>query len=394
LNEVIVGVGRTVKLDPLVNVIPLTVTEIVPVVAPAGTVTVSEVVLAALTTAAVPLKDTTLFAGVVLKFVPDIVTVAPTAPLVGVKEVNVGVGRRVKLEALVNVIPLTVTEMVPVVAPDGTVTVSEVVVAALTTADVPLNETILFEGVELKFVPEIITVAPTAPLDGLKDVNVGVGKTVKLEALVRVIPLTVTEMVPVVAPAGTVTVSEVVEAALTTADVPLNETTLFAGVVLKFVPEIITVAPTAPLAGVNDVKVGVGRTVKLEPLVNVIPLTVTEIVPVVAPAGTVTVNEVVVAALTTADVPLNETTLFAGVELKFVPEIITVAPTAPLDGLKDVNVGVGKTVKLEALVMVTPAVVTVMLPVVAPAGTVVVIEVAFEEVTVANVPLNLTTGLL
>ena len=77
-----------------------------------------------------------------------------------------------------------------------------------------------------------------------------------------------------------------------------------------------------------------------------------------------------------------------------VPEIVTVALTAPLLGLKDVIDGVGNTVKLEALVSVIPAVITVMFPEVAPAGTVVVMEVELEDVIVAVVPLNCNTGLL
>jgi hypothetical protein len=64
------------------------------------------------------------------------------------------------------------------------------------------------------------------------------------------------------------------------------------------------------------------------------------------------------------------------VELKLVPEIITEAPTAPLPGLKPVMVGEGRTVKLVALVIVTPPVVTSIVPDVAPTGTVVVIVVA------------------
>jgi hypothetical protein len=326
-----------------VSVTPLTVTEIVPVDAPAGTVTVNEVEVAALTVATVPLKDTTLLAGVVLKLVPDIVTETPTAPDVGLNPEIVGVPGTVNTEALVNVTPLTVTVIFPVNAPEGTVVVREVEVAALTTATVPLKATTLLAGVVLKLVPVIVTVAPTAPLAGLKDVKVGVGRTVKLDP-VNVIPLTVTEMFPVVAPAGTVVVNVVVVAALTTAAVPLKNTALFAGVVLKLVPVIVTVAPTAPLPGLNDVKVGVGKTVKEEALVMVTPLTVTEMFPVVEPAGTIVVNVVVVAALTRAVVPLKETTLLAGVVLKFVPEITTVEPTAPLVGLKEVKVGVGNTI--------------------------------------------------
>jgi hypothetical protein len=78
--------------------------------------------------------------------------------------------------------------------------------------------------------------------------------------------------------------------------------------------------------------------------------------------------------------------------LKFVPVIITVAPTAPLVGLNEVNVGVGKTVKLLALTKSSPAVDIVIVPVVAPVGTMAVIEVVFEAVTVAATPLKLTIG--
>lgn len=80
-------------------------------------------------------------------------------------------------------------------------------------------------------------------------------------------------------------------------------------------------------------------TVKLPDDVAVPPAVVTVMVPVVAPVGTVTVRDVVVAADTVAVVPLNLTVLFAAVVSKFVPEMVTVAPTAPLVGLKDVIVG-------------------------------------------------------
>ncbi len=82
---------------------------------------------------------------------------------------------------------------------------------------------------------------------------------------------------------------------------------------LKFEPERVTVAPTAPLDGVKLVKVGVGNTVKSVALVPVMPPTVTVILPVVAPFGTVVVMLVVVAVVTTAVTPLNFTTLFASV---------------------------------------------------------------------------------
>lgn len=59
-------------------------------VAPVGTVTLKLVAVAAVTVALVAPKKTTLLTAVVLKLVPVMVTVAPTAALVGVKEVMVG----------------------------------------------------------------------------------------------------------------------------------------------------------------------------------------------------------------------------------------------------------------------------------------------------------------
>jgi hypothetical protein len=59
-------------------------------VAPAGTVTVSEVVVPAVGVALIAPKYTALLAGVALKFVPVMVTVVPIVPEVGVKEVILG----------------------------------------------------------------------------------------------------------------------------------------------------------------------------------------------------------------------------------------------------------------------------------------------------------------
>ena len=56
-----------------------------------------------------------------VKFVPLIVTLVPTGPLVGVKLVIVGAGITVKLLVLVVVPPGVVTLSGPVVAPAGTV---------------------------------------------------------------------------------------------------------------------------------------------------------------------------------------------------------------------------------------------------------------------------------
>ena len=178
---------------------PLTVKEICPFVAPIGTIVVKLVVVEERTTASVPLNLIMLSVGFVLKLVPLMVIVAPTAPLLGVKLVMLGEPRTVNESALVIVTPLVVTDMVPEPAPEGTVTVILVELEAVTTALMPLNAT---TGDGPKFVPVIITVAPVAPLVGLKLVIVGVGSTVKV-GLAIVWPFTETLMGPVVAPGGT-----------------------------------------------------------------------------------------------------------------------------------------------------------------------------------------------
>jgi len=103
-------------------------------------------------------------------------------------------------------------------------------------------------------VPVKIINEPTAPFAGLKLVNVGVANTVK-SGVFTVTPLVVTDMGPSDAPAGTVTVMVVDEPGVTlTGAAPVNCTV--AGAV-KFVPVMVTIAPTAPLAGLIPVMVGV-----------------------------------------------------------------------------------------------------------------------------------------
>ena len=71
-------------------------------------------------------------------------------------------------------------------------------------AVVPLN---LTDVAPVRLVPVMTTLVPTGPLVGEKLVIVGAeAVTVKLVELVAVPPGVVTEMVPVVAPAGTVDV--------------------------------------------------------------------------------------------------------------------------------------------------------------------------------------------
>jgi hypothetical protein len=78
--------------------------------------------------------------------------------------------------ALVAVCANTVTAIVPVVAPTGTVVDIDVAVLVSTVANVPLKLTVLLAGVILKLVPVIVTGVPAIPLNGLKLVIVGWAK--------------------------------------------------------------------------------------------------------------------------------------------------------------------------------------------------------------------------
>jgi len=146
--------------------------------------------------------------------------------------------------------------------------------------------------------------------------------------------------------------------------------------------------PTAPDVGLRLVIVGVGKTVNVTPLLTT-PLTVTTTLPVVAPAGTVATMLVALQLEAVAVRPLNVTVLVPCVAPKFVPAIVTEAPTPPEVGLRLVMLGVGSTVNVTPL-LATPPTVTTTLPVVAPVGTFATMLVALQLVGVAAVPLNVS----
>ena len=89
-----------------------------------------------------------------------------------------------------------------------------------------------------------------------------------------------------------------------------------------------------------------------------------------------------------AAVPLKETAL---VPVKPLPLMVTFVPTGPLVGVNEVIPGPTMTVKSVALVAVPAALVTLMGPVVAPAGMVARISLSDATLKVmAAVPLNET----
>jgi hypothetical protein len=217
-----------------------------------------------------------------------------------------------------------------------------------------------------------------------------VGTTVKVMALVPVPPGVVMLILPVTAPTGTVAVIWVAEFTAKLARTPPNRTAVAP---VNAVPVIVTAVPVRPLVGENEEIVGGGRvTVKFAALVAVPPGVVTVIFPVVAPVGTL-VSIRVPWAFTVNDAaatPLNRTAVAPANPL---PLIRTEVPTGPLFGENEEMVGaVVVTVKFVALVAVPPAVVTVILPVRAPLGTVTVICVpdGFTENELAATPPNFT----
>ena len=230
----------------------------------------------------------------------------------------------VKLTPLLDSAP-TVTTTVPVVAPLGTVTLMLVALQAEAVAVVPLNATVLAPCVAPKLRPVMVTAVPAAPEVRLRLVMKGA--TVKATPLLAP-PLTVTTMLPEVAPLGTLTVMLVaLQAVAVPADVPLNVTVLLPWDAPKFVPVMVRLLPIEPDAELRLVIEGEGSTVKATPLLAS-PPTVTTTLPVLAALGTVTVMLV---ALQTeavpADVPLKVTVLVPCEAPKFVPVMVTDAPT-------------------------------------------------------------------
>jgi hypothetical protein len=149
-------------------------------------------------------------------------------------------------------------------------------------------------------------------------------------------PETVTTTFPVVAPVGTGTTMLVALQLVGVPAVPLNFTVLLPCVDPNVVPVTVMDAPTTPYVG--DRLVIFGATVKLIPLLAA-PDTVTTTFPVVAPLGTGTWILVELQLVGVPVVPLNCTVLVPWDDPKFLPVIVTEAPTGPEVGDKLVILG-------------------------------------------------------
>ena len=153
------------------------------------------------------------------------------------------------------------------------------------------------------------------------------GLIVNTLPLVAVPPGVVTVIDPVVAPAGTVAWIAVAEFTVKLAFTLLNRTAVAP---VKFVPLMVTLVPTGPLAGVKLVIEG-GVIVNAVLLVAVPAGVVTRMGPVVAPAGTVAWIAVAEFTVNVASTPLNCT---AVAPLKLVPLMVTLVPIKPVAGVK------------------------------------------------------------
>ncbi len=119
--------------------------------------------------------------------------------------------------------------------------------------------------------------------------------------------------------------------------------------------------------------------------------TLTTTGPVVAPPGTIAVIEVSLQLSTPARAPLNVTVLWPSAAPKPDPEMFTTKPAYPEEGFRLVTSVVPGTVNATPLLASTPAI-TTTLPVVAPAGTTVTIDVPLQLLMVAVVPLKMTVS--
>ena len=111
------------------------------------------------------------------KPVPVITTEVPTGPLVGLKEAIAGhpTVLTVKLDELVAVPSGVVTEIGPLLAPDGTRATTSVEFLRSKVAETPLKATLV---TSLKPDPEIVTSALMQAVDGLNESMVGAGAAV------------------------------------------------------------------------------------------------------------------------------------------------------------------------------------------------------------------------
>lgn len=265
------------------------------------------------------------------------VTVLASAARLSVIAVTTGITvATCTAEAVLSALDVTLAVMLPtVVGKVEKVTVSAVAVAAVTVPTAPLpSVTLLSSGVVLKPKPLITSVVALAARLVVLLVTTGLTVATLIGAPLLAL-LDVTTTVKSSAVAGLVekvTVNDVAVAAVTVPTaLSLNTTVLFAAVVSKPKPLIVSVAELANRSA--ELVVTTGTTVATwtaVPLVNVFTVTMAVRLPAaVGPVVKVTDNEVAVAAVTLPTAPLlNSIVLLPAVGSKPWPVIVSVVALA------------------------------------------------------------------
>ena len=213
-------------------------------------------------------------------------------------------------------------------------TVSVVAVAAVTVPTAPLlNVTTLFKAVVSNANPLIVILGALLASVAVLRVTLGsMRATCTAEPLDLVLVVTIAVMLPTLVgfvPIVTVRVVDVAEVTVPAAPL-LNTTVLFAAVVSKPTPVMVSVLSEADRFVVVAVTTGVTEAIwTAAPLRAPLDVTIAVRIPAFGLVENVTVSEVAVAAVTVPTAPLlNLTKLLAAVVLKLVPANVTVDASA------------------------------------------------------------------
>ena len=261
------------------------------------------------------------------KLLPKMVTMVPSGPVVGEKEVMMGGAVMVtsKSVSLSSKPSALVTLIGPEEAPEGTEAVSsEDEMMAKEAAGVLLKATLV---VPEKLLPKMVTMVPSGPVVGEKEVMMGgaVMVTSKSVSLSSKPSALVTLIGPEEAPEGTEAVSSEDEMMAKEAAGVLLKATLV--VPEKLLPKMVTMVPSGPVVGEKEVMMGgaVMVTSKSVSLSSKPSALVTLIGPEEAPEGTEAVSsEDEMMAKEAAGVLLKATLV---VPEKLLPKMVTMVPS-------------------------------------------------------------------
>jgi hypothetical protein len=282
------------------------------------------VLLQLLGVAAVPLNVTVLVPWVAPKFAPFSVTTVPTTPEPGEKVLMIGALLTVNNAPLLDNPTVTVT--FPVVVPEGTGTTIFVSLQLVGVAILlGLKLIVLVPWVAPKSVPVMVTDVPITPAVGDKVIAGVTPKTAEFTT-----PPTVTSRfwLPDGTPLGTIVVMLVLLQALGVAATPPKVTVLEPWVAPKLVPLMVTVVPSGPVPGDDEIA---ATTVSGTPLLATFNAVITTTLPV--PVPKFGIEKVILVVLQLAGVsprPPQRNELAPCVAPKFAPVTVTVAGTGPV----------------------------------------------------------------